>query len=825
MPLPKLPVTAVLPELIETLENNSNAVLVAPPGAGKTTLVPLALLQNGTSGKIILLEPRRLAARAAASRMAFLLHEKVGESVGYRVRMDTKVSDKTRIEVITEGVFTRMILSDAELEGVGTIIFDEFHERSLDGDLGLALALDVQQGLREDLNILAMSATIDGAKVAELLDGPVIKSKGRAFAVRLIHHEKPPRVHLEDFVAEEIRQALRQESGGMLVFLPGQREIERVAERLAGRIDGNIDVAPLYGAMAAGAQDLAIRPAKEGRRKVVLATSIAETSLTIEDVTVVIDCGLSRQPRFEPASGLTRLETVRASKASIDQRAGRAGRTAPGTAIRLWRKEQTASLQDHAPAEILAADLSHLALDLASWGVLDPAQLSWLDAPPRPALNEARQLLVSLEALDHSGHLTPHGEALRALSLPPRIGHMLIEAARHDCQNDAALLSVVLSERGLGGPNSDLDIRLARVPREKGKRAHAAVSLANRLAKSAGALVEKKAETEPLSTGALLSLAWPDRIAQRTGQSPSGAVRFRLANGSGAEIEAVHQLAHAPWIVVADLAGRAGAARILSAAAVSLKEIEALHGDTIIEEDVIELLADTGRVRVQQLRKLGALKISEFTISNPPRELIEKALVETLRKKGVGQLNWDNAPNALRKRLAFLHHQDPDIWPDMDDEALLQSLDIWFTPFVGGKNGFASFSREELDNGLKLLLPWENHALIDQLAPRHFKTPAGSQATLRYEGEKVVLPVRVQELFGLDTHPTIMRGKVPLLIELLSPAQRPVQLTRDLPGFWRGSWPDVRSDMRGRYPKHDWPENPLEARPTHRTKHGGGRKR
>jgi ATP-dependent helicase HrpB len=562
---------------------------------------------------------------------------------------------------------------------------------------------------------------------------------------------------------------------------------------------------------------------------VVLATSIAETSLTIEGITVVIDSGLARLPRYEPANGLTRLETVRASRAAIDQRAGRAGRTAPGLAIRLWREQQTAALPAHTPAEIFSADLSHLALDLASWGVGDVGQLSWQDTPPTPAMNEARTLLVSLGALDASFRLTPHGEDLRALSQPPRIGHMLVEAARYGCEAKAALLALLLSERGLGGSNVDLETRLGQFAREKGPRVKSAKNLAHRLARDTRALAKKAPGGETLSPGAILSLAWPDRIAQRTGQissrATSGAVRYRLANGSGAEMQEDHPLANAPWLVVADLTGRAGAARILSAVAIDLSEIEALHGKKIIVQENVTLHPETGRIKAVKSRKLGALKLGEVTITNPPPALIEKALVEAVRKHGVKQFNWPDAANSLRRRLDFLHHQNPGQWPNVSDASLLSGLDQWFLPFIGGKSGFKAFSPADLDNGLKLLVAWENHALIDQLAPCHFKTPAGSSFSLRYEAENVILAVRVQELYGLDQHPTIMGGKVPLLIELLSPAHRPVQLTRDLPGFWRGSWPDVRRDMRGRYPRHNWPENPLEAQATLRVKHPRGKTR
>ncbi len=818
MQLPDLPITEVLPELLDTLSSRCNAVLVAPPGAGKTTIVPLALLDAPWRGdnKIIVLEPRRLAARAAARRMASLLDDKVGGRVGYRVRMDTRISGQTRIEVVTEGVFTRMIMQDPELTGIAAVLFDEFHERSLDCDLGLALALDVQGALRQDLRIIAMSATIDGAAIAGLMNCDIIESAGRSYPVSIQYHEKPSGKRLEEFVASEIRLSLAQNEGSILVFLPGQGEIERVAERL--KSGDNVDIHRLYGALDGAAQDRAIRSAEKGRRKVVLATSIAETSLTIDSVTTIIDSGLARLPRFEPASGLTRLETVRASKASIDQRAGRAGRTAPGAAIRLWREQQTAALAAHTPPEILSADLSHLALDLASWGVFDPAQLSWLDQPPKPALLEARAMLHQLGALEKSGHLTSHGEALRQLALPPRYGHMLIRAARFGCEQKAALLSVLASERGLGGTSIDLEQRFERVERENSSREKNARDLARRLAKRVKLPDVVCKDPQSLSIGALLSFAWPERIAQRTGQSRDGAIRYRLANGTGAELEPEHQLAGCQWLVIADVTGRAGAARIMAAAATSLRDMEKLHQSRIDNLDVVEFDQNTGRVSATRQRKLGALNLAEEKLANPPAALIESALVDSVRKGGVAQLVWDEAGNSLRRRLVFLHRNDAGDWPDVSDAALLKRLDEWFVPFVGGKSGFADFKSSELDDGLKLLVGWQQYALIDGLAPRKYTTPAGSAISLRYEEDKVVLSARVQEFYGLDAHPAINNDTTPLSVELLSPAQRPVQITRNLPGFWCGSWLDVRSDMRARYPKHYWPEDPLSAQPVLRTK-------
>ncbi len=829
MKLPDLPVTDALNQLKDTLQRNNSAVLVAPPGAGKTTLVPLALLDTKwrRDGRIIVLEPRRIAARAAARRMASLLGEKVGETVGYRVRMESKISSATRIEVVTDGVFSRMIQDDPELSGVAAVLFDEFHERSLNSDFGLALALDVQQGLREDLRILVMSATIDGAKISEFLECEIIESKGRSHPVEIIYHERPSTAQLEPFMINEIGSALAQHQGDILVFLPGQREIERVAEGLKSRVQQNVEIAPLYGALEGGEQDRAIRPAEKGKRKVVLATSIAETSLTIDGITIVIDCGLARLPLYDPASGLTRLQTQRASKASIDQRAGRAGRTAPGIAIRLWRKEQTASLSAYTQPEILAADLSHLVLDLAAWGVDDPASLVWINAPPKPTLNEARTLLRSLNAIDDDMRLTSHGKALRSLSLPPRSANMLVLAAQYGCLDQASLLSIVMGERGLGGNSNDLEIRCERASREGGARAKAARQLANRLAKNTRALklpAFSSQEKHPLSVGAILSFAWPERIARRTGQSASGAVRFRLANGSGGEIEAEHQLAKQPWLVIGDLAGRAGAARILSAATISQAEIEQLHDHKIIAKEEVTFDVQSGRVKAKAARMLGALKLSEMTIVKPSAALVEQALFDGIQKHGTQLLQWSEAGNALRQRLQFLHEFDAENWPDMSNESLLIRLEEWFLPILAGKSSLDEISPELLDTGLKMLIGFDQHREIDILAPLQIKLENGEKYKLKYEDKDVVLSARAQNLYGLKNHPKIMQSKVPVLIEILSPALRPVQITKDLPGFWAGTWSDVRTEMRGRYPRHFWPEDPANAECNVRPNRRGSRK-
>ncbi|MHB2267174.1 ATP-dependent helicase HrpB [Aliihoeflea sp. PC F10.4] len=812
MILPDLPVTDVLGTLADALAGHGRAVLVAPPGAGKTTLVPLHLLQSGIAddGRILLLEPRRLAARAAARRMASLLGEEVGKTVGYAMRMDSRSSPETRILVVTEGILSRMILDNPELPGVSAVLFDEFHERSLDGDFGLALALDVQEALRPELKLLVMSATIDGARVSTLLgDAPVITSEGRSFPVETRYRERPASVTVEDAMADAIRAALSEDSGSILAFLPGQREIERVAERLEGCVAADTDIIPLYGALAGKAQDDAIRPPAAGRRKVVLATSIAETSITIDGVRIVIDSGLSRVPKYEPATGLTRLETVRASRASADQRAGRAGRTEPGIAIRLWRAEQTAALPAFSTPEILEADLSGLILDAAAFGVTDPATLAFLDAPPAPALAEARALLERLGALDGNERLTDSGQSMRKLALPVRLAHMVAEAPDSRL---AARLAVLLTERGLGGTSIDLETRLRRFAGEKGQRADAARDLAKRLAGQAGASNHGTA-----SAGSTLLLAYPDRVAKARGTHG----HFVLANGRGGTIDAADGLAAAPFIVVADLQGRAQNARIASAAAITEDEIRLALSDGI--ETIREAAFDRerGMVRVRETERLGAIVLAERQLPAPKGEDADHAIIDAVRANGLSILPWNKNAQTLRARLGWLHRGLGDPWPAMEDDTLLATLDDWLAPFLTGTADLSRIPVSALHDGLMSRVPYELHRKLDALAPTHYDAPSGSRVPVRYEENGPVLAIRVQELFGLDTHPSIADGTVPMTLELLSPAHRPIQTTRDLPGFWRGSWADVRADMRGRYPKHHWPDNPLEAQATARAKPRG----
>lgn len=822
----RFPVREALPALKAALAQGNAAVLVAPPGAGKTTHVPLALLGEdwARQGKLVMLEPRRLAARAAARHMAATLGERPGETVGYRVRMDAKIGPKTRLEIVTEGVFTRMVLDDPALSGIAGVLFDEFHERSLDADFGLALALDVQSALRPDLRILPMSATIDGARVARLIgDAPVIESKGRLYPVEYRYQPKRPGETLEAVMVRAILGALRSDEGDLLCFLPGQGEIRRVAERLDDILDGpsrdRLLVSPLYGSLSPAAQDRAIARAPKGKRKIVLATSIAETSLTIDGVGVVIDSGLARVPRFEPGSGLTRLETVRASKAAIRQRAGRAGRLSPGIAIRLWQEAQTAALPDFETPEILASELSGLALDLAAWGVGDPGRLKWLDALPEPAWREAVNLLKTLGAVDKKGLITGHGKAMQKLPLPPRLAHMVRKGAQFGQAVDAARLAVLVTERGLGGADTDLASRLEKLRGGGGERAKKARSLA--------ASIAGRARQSPprgngeLSPGALLSFAWPDRIAKHTGENERGETLFQLANGRRGVIESSLPLARSPFIVVADLQGKPAAARIVSAAAIDEAEIAELHGERMDTEREILLDQQSGRFKARTITRLDRLRLAETATALTGQDDVGAHILAHIRENGMQTLVFSGKASALRDRLGFLHYHMPETFPDVTDTALFNMLEFWLQPFLTGASGFNDIDQNLLSDGLMLYAGYENRERIDRLAPARMTTPAGASHALRYADGKAILAVKVQELFGMTQHPTVLEGKLPVTLELLSPAMRPIQTTEDLPGFWRGSWRDVRAQMRGRYPKHFWPEDPAAAAPTTRAKPRG----
>ena len=809
----KLPVDEVLPGLLAALEARSEAVLVAPPGAGKTTRAPLALLDASwaKAGKLILLSPRRIAARAAAARMSAERGERVGETIGYRVRLDSRIGPMTRIEVVTEGVFTRMVLDDPELRGVAGVLFDEFHERSLEGDLGLALARDAQAGLRPDLRIVVMSATLDAARVAALLDdAPVIVSEGRMFPVTVRYRPREARARIEQEISAAVRAALAADGGSALVFLPGVREIERTAEALRADVrDPSVDIRPLYGAMSPADQDAAISPAPAGRRKVVLATSIAETSLTIEGVRIVVDSGLARRPRYEPALGLSRLETVRASQASITQRTGRAGRLEPGVCWRLWSEGETRAFPEYDRPEILDADLSGIALDLAAWGVGDPATLTWLDPPPKPAWSEAVTLLKRIGALDEAGRLTPHGQATAALPLPPRLAHMVIVAAGNGEGLLAARIAMVLTEQGLGGRSADLRDRLHRLASERGQRAEGARKLADRLARNAGG---GGGDYDEERAGAVLALAFPDRVAKRRGAA------FLMANGRAASLDAAERISQAPFLVIADISGVAGRTQVLLAAPIDEADIERMFAGAI--ETRARLSVDaSGAARGRRVRKLGAIVLSETPLEKIAPEEMQGALLEAVREGGLAALDWDEGAEQAQARVFIMRGLEGEEWPDWSEAALLQNLDMWLAPALSDVSRLKNVNAAQ---ALLASLPHELKRRLDKEAPTHFETPAGSSLRIDYAADGgPALDVRLQELFGMATHPSVASGRVALSLRLLSPAHRPVQTTKDLPGFWRGSYAAVRAEMRGRYPKHPWPEDPLSAPPTRRAKPRG----
>jgi ATP-dependent RNA helicase HrpB len=734
------------------------------------------------------------------------------------VRFGSKVSRATRIEVVTEGIFSRQILDDPELNGIAAVLFDEFHERSLDADLGLALARDAQTGLREDLRILVMSATLDGARIARLLgDAPVVESEGRAFPVETRYPGRKVDVPLERQMADAIATALRADPGSVLAFLPGAAEIRRTENFLKERIhDASIEIVPLFGALDAAVQDRAIAPAPKGTRKVVLATSIAETSLTIEGVRIVVDSGMARVPRYEPDIGLTRLETVRASRAAVDQRRGRAGRTEPGICYRLWDEPQTASLAAYTQPEILSADLSSLVLDLAQWGVTDPAGLAFLDPPPAPALKEARGLLSELGALDGDGRITKEGNSLRALALPPRLARMIVDANRFGAGEEAAAIAAVITERGLGGDSADLDARLDQFRRDRSPRASSARDLARRWAQQV-ASAEKPSGDGDLSTGVMLAFAFPDRVARNRGNGS-----FVLANGRGAAVEQTSSLARAPYIAVGELTGTAASGRILLAAPITQDEIERHFADQI--ESAEEVAFDRGAMALRGRRKrtLHAITLSEAPVALSPSAETARIFAAGLIAAGLDKLPWSKALKQWRDRVMFLRKAEGDSWPDLSDTALAADAESWLVPALYDKTALKELSPGDLSDALMSLLPWELRARLDREAPTHFEAPTGTMLAIDYEAEQgPTIAVRLQELFGLNTHPSIAKGAVPLVLELLSPAQRPVQVTRDLPGFWRGSYAAVRSDLRGRYPRHPWPEDPATALPTRRVKPRG----
>ncbi len=802
-------------------------MLQAPPGAGKTTRVPPALLESAwlAGRKIVMLEPRRVAARAAAQYMARSRGEEAGGTVGYRTRLDTRIGPRTRIEVVTEGILTRMLSSDPGLEEYGLVIFDEFHERSLHADFGLALALETRAILRPDLRLLVMSATLEGQRVSRLLgDAPVVASVGRSFPIEIRYAPKATDGRIEARVARAIGDALARDEGDVLVFLPGAGEIRRVEEQLAG---SSAVVVPLHGNLTPEQQDRALRHDDRNRRKVILATSIAETSLTIDGVRVVVDSGLSRVARFSARTGMTRLETVRVSRASADQRAGRAGRQAPGVCYRLWSEPEQAGLVPHHDPEILDADLAPLALTLAATG-MEAGSMRWLDPPPSAHLGQAAQLLQDLDAVNAEGRITTHGHELAALGLHPRLGHMIVGARRLDAVALAADLAALVEERDIlraeGGP-ADPDIRLrldllarrsippfahgARVARESVERIR---THARALRRQLGA---RERAGNSNDAGLLLALAFPDRIAQRR----AGTARFLLRNGRGAALALPHALADADFIVATDLDDRGAEGRIFLAAPVTREEIEQHLASLIVVRDEVSWNTDSARVEARRTRRLGAIVLDETPLRDPDPVAVAHAFALGLGRAGFAAIPWSDAFLRLRERLAFLCYVDAAAWPDVSHAALLGRLEEWLAPHAARLRGLADLATIDFAALLLAGLTWQQRQALDTEAPTHIEVPSGSRLPVDYaDPESPVLAVRLQEMFGLADTPRIARGRVPLTLHLLSPAHRPVQVTRDLGGFWRSSYHDVRKDLRGRYPKHVWPENPLSESPTRRTK-------
>lgn len=790
-------------------------MLVAPPGAGKTTAVAPALLGEAwCTGEILLLSPRRLAARAAAERMAQMAGEPVGGTFGYATRLDTKRSAATRVTVLTEGIFRNRIQADPELAGVSAVLFDEVHERSLDSDFGLALALDAQSALRPDLRLVAMSATLDGERFGRLMgEGtPLIESAGRSFPIEHRYLGRDSTQRIEDAVAAACRQALADEAeGGILAFLPGVAEIERTAERL-DRLAPNVALHRLHGSLDPAEQRAAIASAAPGMRKLVLATSIAETSLTLDGVRIVIDSGLARRPRYDRAAGVTRLSTERVSQAAATQRAGRAGRQAPGVVYRLWEQAATAGLPPYDPPEILEADLSALLLDCAIWGVSDPSELRWLDPPPTAAVSEARTRLAALDAIDADGRPTAHGKAIAALPLPPRLAHMLVAAAPLGLAEVAAEVAVLISERGLGGDSADLSHRLQRWRGERGKRAEAARGLAKRWAKLTPPSRSVRVEG---AEGLCVALAHPDRIARR--RDASGEV-WASVGGRGYKLDPLSPLAREEWLAVAETQGIAAGARILSAAPIDRPAIEQLYGDRIAEVRAVRFDSATGGVVATRERRLGALRLGGGPDDRPDPAAIAAALLEGVRANGLDKLPWPEGAARLRERAAFARRFDESL-PDLSDEALIATLDDWLPPLLDGRRRLDAIPPGDLAGALQGLLGWEGGRTVDRLAPDRLATPAGSSHPIDYAADGgPTAEMRPQALFGLAVHPTVGDGRVPLILSLTSPAGRPIQTTRDLPGFWAGSWASVAKEMRGRYPRHPWPDDPAAADPTLRTK-------
>lgn len=845
-----LPVDAVLPSVLAALDSAGAAVLVAAPGAGKTTRVPPALLDAPwrAGRSILVLEPRRLAARSAARRIAHELGAPIGGRVGWRMRRDTRVSPATELELVTEGVLTRMLQEDPALESVAAVVFDEFHERHLVADTGLALVLESRAVLRPDLRVLVMSATLEAEPVAALLgDAPIIRSDGRTFPVETRWAPPRPGQRLEGHVAGVVRGALTEREGDALVFLPGAAEIRRVQQALsAGALPPGTDVVPLFGALDGDAQDRAIAPAPPGRRKVVLATSIAETSLTIEGVRIVVDAGLARVPRYSPATGMSRLETIRVPRPSADQRRGRAGRVAPGICWRCWAEHDELALPQAAVPEIRHADLAPLALDLAVLGVREPASLAWLDAPPAAAYAEARRLLARLGALDAHGQLTAHGRAMAELGVHPRLAHLVLRGAERGEGALAADLAALLEDRdilsrdaGPGRPPADLALRLdALAGRDTGHR----VALGLRIDAERVAAVREQARAlraavgvrgggrgsvrgsghapgDAEGAGDLLALAYPDRIARRRGDAPG---RYVLSGGGGVTLAPDDPLASHEWLVVAETDGRREDAQVYAAAATDEAVIRGHHAALVETRAEVAWDDAAGRIIARERERLGQIVLRERPLREVDPVARTAALVDALSARGIARLPWSDAARRVRERLAFARALEGDAWPDVSDAALDASRHAWLSPALADARTLEDVARADLGEALLALVPWPERRRLDTLAPTHLEVPSGSRLPVDYADPAApALAVRVQELFGSADTPRVGDGRVPVTLHLLSPAHRPVQVTRDLAGFWRTSYFDVRKDLRGRYPRHPWPDDPMATPPTRRAKPRG----
>lgn len=803
-----LPIEVVLPRLLTALRDGTRALLIAPPGAGKTTAVAPALLDEPwCDGQVLLLVPRRLAARAAAEYMARERGEKAGATIGYATRLDSKVGVATRLIAMTHGVFLARLQDDPELSGVSAILFDEVHERSLDSDLGLALALDAAAALRPDLRIVAMSATLDGERFGRLLGNPPrIESEGRSHPLKIVHEGRDAAQRIEPQMVAAIRRALVDYPGSLLAFLPGVAEIERTADALGG-LPADIVLHRLHGQIDPAAQRAALAPPPPGSRKLVLSSAIAETSVTLEDVAIVVDSGLARRPRYDRGAGLTRLVTERASRAAVTQRAGRAARQRPGVAIRLWEEAATLALPAHDPPEILEADLSALLLTCLTWGEADPMRLPFLDPPPAPAIAEARERLRRLGAVDDEGQLTACGRAVARTPLEPRLAHMLIEAVKRGFGRDAADVAVLLTERGLGGNDPDLEARHRRWRGDRGPRAEAARRMAANWARSS------PASNGPAKIAEALALAFPDRLSRRR---DSSGEQWQSVGGRGFRLDPTSPLARSEWLAIGEVAGAASGARILSAAAIDLEGVEALFGDRIEQWRDAAFDPATGAISARRGRRLGAIRLASGHDASPDQAAIEAALLDAVRSHGLAMLPWPESALALRSRAFFASMHDASI-PALDDATLLGSLDEWLAPLLSGKRRLdvAAGLRGALDG----LLGYDAARRIDHLAPTHFHSPAGSAHPIDYTAPGgPAVEVRAQALFGLASHPMVGGGRVPLTLAITSPAHRPIQTTKDLPAFWSGSWREVAKEMRGRYPRHPWPDDPAAAAPTLRTK-------